>query len=457
MRRKFVAMVQRVSPFPNELVISNGIRIAVDLDSAGRDEIERLRRHNLATMLTAARRAPAVRARLGRIDEVESAGDLSRLPVLTPAELAERCPPRHDDFLLSRDEPGLVLRSSGTAGKQKVVYHSWRNNERVRQLGARGVRATVPPHPPRRMANCMFAGELTGAFLFIQDLAQLLPALVFPIGSRTPVASTAEVIAEHGVDTLVAGPAYGTELNTGHAERIPSLRTFLSLGEAIGDERRQAIAAGAPPLAVRSLAYSTSETGPIGYQCAHQDGGTHHVHEDAVVVEILDERTGRPVPDGTAGEIVVTPLTDSGMALFRYHVGDRGVLRPEPCACGSAARQLALLGRTAKSITVDVTTISSDQLMDALGGFGVADPADCQFQVLWEFPVYRVRLLLSTRVPAGITAAAVGERLRETQFNRVLTNPRCVEFTVAQVAIDDFVRTERGKVSVLYQDLGQPH
>ena len=90
--------------------------------------------------------------------------------------------------------------------------------------------------------------------------------------------------------------------------------------------------------------------------------------------------------------------------------------------------------------------------MAGLSGLGVADAADCQFQVLWDFPTYRVRLLLSPNAPA-VTAEAIGASLRSSQFNRILTNPRCTEFTVERVAVSDFTRTERGKVPVLYQRL----
>ena len=70
---------------------------------------------------------------------------------------------------------------------------------------------------------------------------------------------------------------------------------------------------------------------PSGYQCRHQTGAVHHVHEDAIVLEVVDE-AGRPVPPGTPGELVVTPLTTSGMALLRYRLGDRGQLLTGACA-----------------------------------------------------------------------------------------------------------------------------
>lgn len=105
------------------------------------------------------------------------------------------------------------------------------------------------------------------------------------------------------------------------------------------------------------------------------------MHEDAVLVEIIDENSGKPVPDGAEGEVVVTALSDTGMALLRYRIGDRGYFNVGPCECGSPARLLTLLGRTAQSLDVDSWTISSDQLMGGLAGPGVTDPADCQPQV----------------------------------------------------------------------------
>ncbi len=442
-------MNQQVRRFQDRTVASR-IRVAADLDSLTRGEIEELQRSNFGSLLVAIRAMPAVRARYFNVDELTGVDELPMVSLLTPAEFADGSPPGHDEFLLGHDEPGLVLRSSGTSGTPRVIHHSWSYNDRVGRLGARGVRAAMS-RPPRRVANCMFAGELTGAFTFVQDLARLLPALVFPLGSRTPVADVAELISGHGIDTLVAGPAFATELITTHSGAAATLRTLLYLGEPMGAGRSSAVVEAAPELVVRSLAYSTSETGPIGYQCEHQLGSTHHVHEDAVVVEIVDSDTGTPVADGTAGEVVVTPLTDTGTALLRYRVGDRGVLRPEPCACGSAARLLTLLGRSDASITVDVTTISSAELLARLATLGVGEPADCQLQVLWESSTYRVRLLLSPRAPEGIGVAAVRASLQTGRIGRVLTNPRCTRFSVERVTPNEFARTGRDKVPVLYQ------
>lgn len=452
------------------------IRLAADLDALPRAAIDRLRAENLAATIAAARATPAVRRRWPGLD-----GDFRRLPILHPADVAAAGPPHSAELLLGGDPTGLLLRTSGTAATAKVMYHSWQFTTQVERLGARGLRAALtaprrratlpgapppvtppgspswaaPPGAPRRVANCMSAGQLNGAHLFVHDVTRRLGALAVPFGNGTSVADVAAVIAEHGIDTLVAGPAYGADLVTSAPpETLRALRHLLYLGGPMGTEREAAIAAVAPGLTVRSFAYSTSETGPIGYQCTRLGGGDHHVHEDAILLEIVDGETGAPVPDGVPGEVVVTPLSSTGMALFRYRVGDRGYLRPEPCSCGSAARVLTLLGRADQSLTVDTTTISSDQLLGALAPLGIREATDCQLQVLWDRQAYRVRLLLSPRTPTNVDVAAVRAAVSGAyQLNKVLTGPHCASFTVDRVPVTRFARTERDKVPVLYQRL----
>lgn len=427
-----------------------GIRLADNLDSLSRDEIEATQHHNLRATLTAARQSTDVWQRFPGLEAVDTVDDLAALPFLSSADLAAGCPPHSADLVFDPRSPGLVLRSSGTASRPKILYHSWDFTDRVQHLGARGVRAALET-PPNRVANCLFAGDLNGAFLFVQDITRSLPALSFAMGEYTAPAEAASIIEAHGIDTLAASPAYGAELLGGSRDGRPlPLRNFLFIGEPLGAERERMVRSAAPDLAVRSLAYSTSETGPIGYQCRHQTGAVHHVHEDAIVLEVIDE-AGRPVPPGTPGELVVTPLTTSGMALFRYRLGDRGQLLTGACSCGSAARSVLLLGRMPNSMTVDTITFSSDHLMEALAPLGVSSPTDCQFQVLWESHRYRVRLLLSPATPE-ITTDMVRTALRGAhELHEVIVSPRCLDFEVQRTAIDQFARTHRGKVPVLYQ------
>ncbi|TCO62744.1 phenylacetate--CoA ligase family protein [Actinocrispum wychmicini] len=431
--------------------VAGSIVLATDLSTLSRPDLERLRDNNLHAMLAAAGASDSVRRRWPALDQVTDVTDLARLPVLAPQDLEAACPPRSAELLFGDgdDDGGLVIRSSGTSGLNKVMYHSWEFTRQVNLLGARGVRAAAPDLP-RKVANCMHPAELGGAFTFVHDVLRRIRALAFPLGTKPTIPHVAELVAEHGIDTVVSSPAYGTDLIVREPGR--HLRNLLYLGEPVGPARQELIKAVAPDVTIRSFAYSTTETGPIGYQCPHLEHATHHVHEDAVVVEIVDETTGEPVPEGSPGAVLVTPLSTTGMALFRYWVGDRGRLGPPGCACGSSARLLTLLGRTGQTLVVDTWKVSADQLMERLTGLGVTDPADCQFQVLWDFPHYQVRLLLSPRTPAGLTTAIVAESLHEAHhIHQVIAGPRCAGFTVERVGTEMFARTERDKVPVLYQ------
>lgn len=424
-----------------------GIRLADNLDSLSRDQIEAAQQHNLRATLAAARQSTTVRRRFPELENVDAVDDLATLPLFSAADLAAGCPPHSDELVFDPRSAGLTLRSSGTASRPKVLYHSWDFTDRVQHLGARGVRAALQS-APHRIANCLFPGDLNGAFLFVQDIARSLPALSFPMGEYTSPAAAAAIIEAHGIDTLAASPAYGAELLAGY--QLP-LRNFLFIGESLGPERERIVRSAAPDLVVRSLAYSTSETGPVGYQCRHQTGAVHHLHEDANLVEVVDA-AGRPVPPGTPGELVVTPLTTSGMALFRYRLGDRGQVLTDACRCGSAARSVLLLGRMPNSMTVDTITFSSDHLLTALESLGVSSPSDCQLQVLWDGHRYRVRLLVSPATPEGITTDAVRTALRAAhELHEVIVSPRCLDFEVQRASVDQFARTQRGKVPVLYQ------
>ena len=213
-----------------------GIRLVDNLDSLSRDEIDATQQHNLRVTLTAARQSTNVWRRFPGLEAVDTVDDLAALPLLSAADLAAGCPPHSADLLFDPRSPGLVLRSSGTASRPKVLYHSWDFNDRVRHLGARGVRAALET-PPNRVANCLFPGDLNGAFLFVQDITRSLPALAFPMGEYTSPADAAAIIEAHGIDTLAASPAYGAELLARGLRRAPAAAAELPLHRRVAGSR----------------------------------------------------------------------------------------------------------------------------------------------------------------------------------------------------------------------------
>jgi phenylacetate-CoA ligase len=79
--------------------------------------------------------------------------------------------------------------------------------------------------------------------------------------------------------------------------------------------------------------HGLTETGPLSFEC-WENPGFLHMNEAEYICEVLDPATGRAVPDGTRGELVVTNLGRTASPVIRYRTGDVVARRSEPCVCG---------------------------------------------------------------------------------------------------------------------------
>lgn len=87
-----------------------------------------------------------------------------------------------------------------------------------------------------------------------------------------------------------------------------------------------------------------SEFGWMAGECARRDG--LHIFADVCRIEVVDE-DGEPAAAGELGDIVITDLRNRVFPLIRYRTGDRGILRSEPCPCGSSLPMMEQVqGRT---------------------------------------------------------------------------------------------------------------
>jgi phenylacetate-CoA ligase len=81
------------------------------------------------------------------------------------------------------------------------------------------------------------------------------------------------------------------------------------------------------PMMTAGLECYAYSSGP----CGVEPGG--HLHEDWAVIQAIDPRTGRDVPDGEWGNLVVTTL-DRDNGLLRYDLEEAASIVRTPCPCG---------------------------------------------------------------------------------------------------------------------------
>ena len=82
-----------------------------------------------------------------------------------------------------------------------------------------------------------------------------------------------------------------------------------------------------------------TEVGPVSFECWESPGSVH-LNECEFICEVLDPETGRPVPHGQQGELVITNLGRTASPLIRYRTGDLVVVQDARCLCGRTLARL---------------------------------------------------------------------------------------------------------------------
>lgn len=118
----------------------------------------------------------------------------------------------------------------------------------------------------------------------------------------------------------------------------------------------------------------------IGISCREHDG--MHIWSDYVYCEIVDAKTGKVLPDGEVGELVLTTLRKQGAPLIRYRTHDLTLIIPGTCACGLDHPRIdTLVGRTDDMIKVKGCNMFPAQIEEVLK---FVDGASSEYQVMIE-------------------------------------------------------------------------
>jgi phenylacetate-CoA ligase len=260
-----------------------------------------------------------------------------------------------------------VHASSGTTGKPTVVAYTARDIATWAEVMARTlVAGAVERHDV--VQNAYGYGLFTGGLGFHYG-AERLGATVIPMSGgftdRQVLAMT-----DLGSTVLCCTPSYALHLAEALADAgVDPKRLALRVGffgaEPWTERMREAIEDRLHLIALNI--YGLSEIiGPgVAVECVERNG--MHVHEDHFLPEIVDPDTLEPVPPGTVGELVLTPLTKEALPLLRYRTRDLTALDPAPCACGRTLVRIGrIVGRTDDMLIIRGVNVFPSQIEHAL-------------------------------------------------------------------------------------------
>ena len=343
-----------------------------DIETAPRAALRALQAERLrATVARARARVPFYRAALAAAGLCDADVDLTRLgelPFTRKEDLRDHYP--FGLFAVPREDVVRIHASSGTRGKPTVVGYTRSDLGLWREVMARAL-AAAGAEPGQLLQVAYGYGLFTGGLGF-HDGAEHMGLTVVPVSSGNTLRQIlllqdfrphglactpsfalhiGESMREHGLDPRKVGLAYGlfgaepwTEAMRAQLEALWGCAAvdFYGLSEMIGPG--------------------------VATECVEARDGLH-LNEDHFLPEIVDPRTGAPLPDGREGELVLTSLTKEALPLLRYRTGDVTRLDPAPCRCGrTTVRMARIKGRTDDMLIIKGVNVYPSQLEAALLG-----------------------------------------------------------------------------------------
>lgn len=282
-------------------------------------------------------------------DDVRSIDDLPKIPFCTKAELQEdqqANPPFGSYVAIPRPHWARFAATSGTTGvpvRRVMSARDWQYMiDRFRRnptLGPGDIAVVLGPidgligpmvssESLAAMGAMVVHAGLYDARTKVRLIRDLRPAAVS--GTASYLMYLTEVAQELGIELSTLG--------------IRTLSAYGEPGFAMPETRERLQRAWG----VQRLAdgYGMTEIFPLGGNCPHSTA--LHIASDVVATEIVDPETGRPLPRGEVGEVVITNLIGESQPLLRYRSRDLSRLATtEACACGFTGARLegSILGR----------------------------------------------------------------------------------------------------------------
>ena len=165
--------------------------------------------------------------------------------------------------------------------------------------------------------------------------AELLGAMAIPMGPGN-TEKQLTFMRDMDATVLCATSSYALLLTEEIEKR--GMRSQLKLKKGVigserwGEKTRRRIREGLG-IELYDIYGLTEIYGPgIGINCAYDCG--MHVFDDFCYYEIIDPDTGKTVPDGQMGELVITTLRKEGAPLIRFRTHDITRFIPGKCPCG---------------------------------------------------------------------------------------------------------------------------
>jgi phenylacetate-CoA ligase len=354
-------------------VSNNGHRyLNPALERMSRDELGALQLERLRdSVRNAYDHVPMHRVRMAAAgilpDDVRTLDDVQRLSFSVKADLREHYP--FGMFARPVNKLARLHASSGTTGKPTVVGYTHQDIDTWADLMARCFVA-AGARPGDVVHNAYGYGLFTGG-LGAHYGAERLGAVVVPVSGGSTERQVG-LIMDFRARVLCATPSYALAIaEVAEAQGVDLRKSALEVGlfgaEPWSQAMRHEIEARLGLKAVDIYGLSEIMGPGVACECECQDG--LHGWEDHFLFEVIDPQSRRVLPEGEAGELVITTLTKQALPMLRYRTCDMTRLTYAPCDCGrSHLRLLRITGRNDDMLIIRGVNVYPSQIEAVLIG-----------------------------------------------------------------------------------------
>lgn len=409
--------------------------------------------------------------------------DLQKIPFTTKADLqtTPEHPQKFRDFILIPDKkllarrPGTILSAlvrgrefvkqsfesefrpifmtatTGRSAEPTPFFFSQRDLDHLATAARRVVEICDGRREDKMLNTFPFAPHL--AFWLAHYAGTASGTLTLSSGGGKVMGTEGNIrhIRKFKPDTLIGIPTFIYHLLHQAAEEgvhCENLQRIVLGGEKVSDGLRQKLRDLACELGARDVdvlaTYGFTEAKMAWAECPFphdQASGGYHLNPDLGIIEIIDPKTGAPLPPGHPGEIVFTPLDARGSVVLRYRTGDYtdGGLTYKPCPyCGRTLPRL--LGNISRRS--EVKEMNLDKIKGTLVDFNELEHVldDAPHIGAWQVELRKVNddpleldeLILHVQTINGTDRTQLSRELNERCFNHLDLHPNRILFHSAE-------------------------
>ncbi|MBP0956691.1 MAG: phenylacetate--CoA ligase [Oscillospiraceae bacterium] len=298
------------------------------------------------------------------IDGISSQEDFEKLPFSSKDDLRNAYPLGIQ--AVSDEEVVRIHSSSGTTGKPVIIPYTAKDVDDWAIMFARCYETAGITKKDRIQITPGYG--LWTAGIGFQAGCEKLGAMAIPMGPGN-TEKQLQMMIDLKSTVITATSSYALLLSEEINKR--GIRDQIHLKKGVfGSERwsekmRKSIAEGLG-IELYDIYGLTEIYGPgIGINCSEERG--IHYWDDYIYIEIIDPKTGKPVPDGTEGEIVITTLVKEGAPLIRFRTHDISRIIPEKCSCGRSYPRIDVIkGRSDDMFKVHGVNMFPSQVEEIL-------------------------------------------------------------------------------------------